>query len=40
MMGYCNFFNCFCEEDIIEKEQDEIGEYCNMNCDYCPYYEE
>lgn len=40
MIGYCNLYDCFCEEDRIEKEQDETGEYCNMDCAYCPYYEE
>lgn len=40
-MGYCNFFNCFCDDDDrIEKEQDETGEYCLVDCPDCEWYEE
>lgn len=28
MNGYCNYFNCFCDSDLLEKEQDEYGEIC------------
>lgn len=39
-MGYCNYFNCFCDDDRIEKEQDETGEYCDVECKNCEWYEE
>lgn len=40
MVGYCNYFNCFCDDEKIEKEQDEMGEYCMIDCQDCEWYEE
>lgn len=39
-MGYCNYFNCFCDDEQIEKEQDETGEYCMCDCPDCEWYED
>lgn len=38
-MGYCNYFNSFCDDDRIEKEQDETGEHCDIECQNCEWYE-
>lgn len=40
MNGYCNFFNCFCDYDTIEKEQDETEEYCMVECQDCEWHED
>ncbi len=40
MNGYCNYFNCFCDSDLLEKEQDEYGEICLIDCQDCEWYEE
>lgn len=40
MNGYCNYFNCFCDDDLLEKEQDESGEVCLIDCQECEWYEE
>lgn len=40
-MAYCNFFNYFCDEiEQIEKEQDEMGEYCLVDCQDCEWRED
>ena len=36
MAGYCNFFQYFCDDyEQIEKEQDETGENCYIDCQDC-----
>ena len=41
MGGYCNFFNCFCDDyEQTEKEREETGEDCYIDCKDCEWYEE
>lgn len=40
MNGYCNYFNCFIDSDELEKEQDEMGEHCLIDCQDCEWYED
>ena len=41
MAGYCNFFQYFCDDyEQIEKEREETGEDCYLDCQDCEWYEE
>ena len=34
MFGWCNYFNCFCDE-VTEELQKEYGEHCLIECEKC-----
>ena len=37
-MGYCNYFNCDCDE-VTEELLEEYGEDCLIDCPDCEWYE-
>lgn len=39
-MEYCNYYNCFCDDEKIEKEQEERREECYIECQDCEWHEE
>ena len=38
-MGWCEYYHTFCDDEEIEKKQEEAGEQCYIECQECEWYE-
>lgn len=38
-MGWCEYYHAFCDDEEIEKKQEEAGEQCYIECQECKWYE-